>query len=174
MGIVVFAEGHIDKTVFGIDKGKAVELVLPDDVVCFLEGGLRGSNDELFARGHEIDDLGVQRHAGQTVVALSHHTEQLTVGLAVVGNGHGGVARCLLELEHLIERHIRRKGCIAYDESRLVLLYARDHGSLVFDGLVAVDEGQTALGCKRHGHAIVGDGGIPPRLCGNEPTAFSG
>ena len=118
VGIVVLTEGHVDQVVPVVDQRKAVELVVPDDVVGLFEGGLGGSHDELLARGHEVADLGVEGHAGQAVVALGHHAEQLAVGLAVVGDGHGGMARGLLELENLLKRHIGRKGGVRSPRSR--------------------------------------------------------
>ena len=53
MGIVVLAENKISEIALGIDYGQGVELVVPNYVVCLLEGGAVGGGDELFAGSHE-------------------------------------------------------------------------------------------------------------------------
>ena len=141
--------------------------MVPDDVVGRLQRGAVRSHHQLLARGHEVGHLLVQRHAGEPVVALGHDAEQFAVGAAVVGDGHGGVPVLLLQGHHLLERHVRREVRIGSDEAGLVVLYAGHHGGLVFDGLVAVDERQAALGGERYGHLVVGDGGHDGRHHGH-------
>ena len=78
---------------------------------------------------------------------------------AVIGDGHSGVSMLLLEGHHVGQRHVGREVSVGSDEAGLVVFDACDHGRLILDGLVAVDERQAALGGQRHRHAVVGHGG---------------
>ncbi len=159
VGVVVLAEHERHQMVLGVHDGQRVQLVIPDDVVGGLQRGAIRSHHELLARRHEVGHLLVHGHAGEAVVALGHDAEQLTVGASVIGDGHGGMPVLLLQSHYLLERHVGGEVCVGGDEAGLVVLHAGHHGGLVLDGLVAVDERQTALGGERHGHLVVGHGG---------------
>ena len=159
VAVVVLAEHHVNQIALGINQRQGVQLVIPDDVVGDLEGGVLGGGDQLLERGHELGDLLLAGHAGQAVVALGDDAEQLAVGGSIVGDGHGGVTRLLLQGHNLVKRHVGGKVGVGLDETSLVVLHAGDHGGFLLDGLVAVDEAQTALGCQGDGHVVVGHGG---------------
>ena len=165
--VVVLAKHERHQAVVRVHDGQGVQLVVPDYVVGSLERGVGRRNDEFLARGHEVRHLLVQAHARQPIVAAGHDAQKLAVRGAVVGNGHGGVAVFLLERHHVAQRHVGREVGIGGDEAGLVVFDARDHGRLVGDGLVAVDERQAALGGQRHSHAVVGHGGHDGRHHGD-------
>ena len=167
MGVVVLAEHERHQVVVGIHDGQGVQFVVPDDVVGLFKRGVGRGHHELLARGHEVGHLLGQLHAGEAVVALGDDAEQLAVGRAVLGDGHGGMAVLLLQVHHLFESHIGREVRVRGDEAGLVVLHAGHHGGLIFNGLVAVDERQTALGGQGHGHLVVGHGGHDGRHHGH-------
>lgn len=76
MGGVVLAEHEIQQAAVGVQNGQGVELMLPDDVVCFLQRRLRRRGDELFQRRHERADLLAAVHAGDAVIAARNDAEQ--------------------------------------------------------------------------------------------------
>ena len=63
MGGVVLAEHEVQQVAVGVHNGQGVELMLPDDVVCFLQRRLRWRGDELFQRRRERADLLAAVHA---------------------------------------------------------------------------------------------------------------
>ena len=159
VGIVVLAEHHIGERVVVVHERQRIQLVIPDDIVSNLEGGVRRRHNQLLARGHELGNLLIAAHAGKAIIALGNHAKQLTVRRAVVGNRHRGVVGGLLQGDDLVKRHVGRKVGVGLDEPSLVVLHALDHGGFLLDGLVAVDEGKAALGGKCYGHVVVRDGG---------------
>ena len=141
-----------------VHDGQGVEFLVPDEVVRILEGDVLIAHDELGAGRHELGDLlGVVVTAG-AVIAARHDAEQLAARRAVVGHGHGGVARLVLEGDDLLHGHVGREGGIGLDETRLVVLDRFDHGGLGLGGLGAVDEGDAALGGKGDAHVDTGNG----------------
>ena len=154
---VVLAEHHVHKVVVVIDDRQGVQLVVPDDVVGFLQRGGCGAHDELFTRGHELGNGRVQIHAGKTIIAAGNDAQQLARALAVFSNGHSGVAALFLQRNNIAKGCARGEVGIAAHEASLVVLYAANHGSLAFDGLRAVNEGNAALLSKRYSHAVVGN-----------------
>ena len=155
---VVLAENEVEQSALGVNDGQGVELVVPDDVVCFLERGALGSGDELLKRGHELGNAGCGVHAGNAVVAAGDYAEQLAVCLAVGGDCHGGVALLRLECEHVREGRVGGDVRCAGHEACLIALDASYHCRLVLDGLRAVDERNAALLGKRNCHRVVGNG----------------
>ena len=53
VGGVVLAEGQVHQVVILVHDGQAVQLVIPNDVVGFLQGGFRRSGDQLFPGSHK-------------------------------------------------------------------------------------------------------------------------
>ena len=158
MGVIVLTEDDANEAIIGVDDGKGVELVVPDNVVGDLEGRLLGAHDKLLARSHERGDLGLVVIAGGTVVAARDDTEELAVGRAVLGHGHGGVTGLLLEAHDLLHRHLRRERGVGHDDAGLVVLDGLDHGGLGLGGLGAVDEAHAALGGEGDAHALARNG----------------
>ena len=138
-----------------IHNGQRVELVLPDDVVCFLERSGGGRGDELFARRHEFAHLQVRSHAAHAVVAARHYAEEPAVGGSVLGDGDGRIAVALLEREHVGERVVRREVRSRRHKARLVVLHAAHHLGLALDGLGAEDERKAALLGKGDAQRVV-------------------
>ena len=68
MEIVVLAENETYETAFLIYDGELVDLVVPDDVIGFLEGCAFGCGNEFIYRGHELSYLGIEGHSADTVV----------------------------------------------------------------------------------------------------------
>ena len=158
VGVIVLTEDHILQVTFGVHQGQRVDLVVPDDVVAIMQAGGVGSGDQLVQRGHEFGDLEVHRHAGQAVVAGGNDAQQLAVGRAVIGDGHGGVAGAGLEVQHIAEGSLRRQVGVRGDKALLVGLDAADHIGLLLNGLRAVDEGNAALLGQRNGQLLAGNG----------------
>ena len=156
VAVVVLAEYHVDEVLLVVYERQGVELVVPDDVVCGLEAGVRRGGDELVERGHEFLDLDVAAHTGNAVVAARDDAEQLAVRGAVVGDSHGGVTGALLERQYLGEGVLRLYVGVGNDKACLVALDARDHGRFALDRLRAEDERNAALLRQRDRHAVIG------------------
>ena len=158
VGGVVLPEHEIQQVVILVHDGQAVELVLPDDVIGFLQRGVRGSGDQLLTGGHEVLDLVGGVHTADAVVTAGDDAQQLTVGGAVLGDCHGGEAVALLQRQHVGEGSFRGQIGSGGDETGLIALHPCHHGGLILDGLRAVNEADAALLCQRDGKGVVGDG----------------
>ena len=152
---VVLAEDEVEQMVVFIHDGQRVELVLPDDVVGFLERGGRGSGDKLFARRHELAHLQISAHAAHAVIAARHDAEELAVGRCILSDRNGGKAVFLLEREHVRKRVLRRQVGGGGYKARLAALHAAHHLRLALDGLRAEDERKAALLGKGDGQRVV-------------------
>ena len=93
---IVLAENQVKQVLIPVDNGQGVELVLPDDVVGFLEGGTLLGIDEGSKRRHELADRLVGGHAADPVVTAGDDAQQRAVGSAVVGDRNGGMAGAFL------------------------------------------------------------------------------
>ena len=158
MGGVVLPEHEIQQVVILVHDGQAVELVLPDDVVGFLQRGFRGSGDQLLSGGHEVSDLVGGGHTADAVVAAGDDAQELAVGGAVLGDGHGGEAVALLQRQHVGEGSFRGQIGGGGDETGLIALHPCHHGCLILDGLRTENEADAAFLCQCDGKGIVGDG----------------
>ena len=158
MGGVVLPEYEIHQVVILVHDGQAVELVLPNDVVGFLQGGVRRGGDQLLTGGHEIPDLVGGSHTADTVVAAGADAQELAVGGAVLGDGHGGEAVALLQRQHVGEGGLRGQIGSGGDKTGLIALHPCHHGGLILNGLGAVNEADAALLCQSDGKGVVGDG----------------
>ena len=139
-----------------IHDGQRVELVLPDEVVGNLKGGAVLGADGLVGRSHEILDLAVTGIARHAVIAGGNDAAELAVRGAVLGDGHGGVAGAVEQLEDLGERHVGGKGGVRDDEARLIRLDLTNHRGLVVGALGAVDKRDAAFLSKRDGELGTG------------------
>ena len=158
VGGVVLAEDEVQQMVLLVHNGQGIELVFPDDVVGFLQGGVRGSRYQLLPGGHEGPHLVGRLHTGDPVVPAGHNAQQLSVGGAVVGDGHGGEAVFGLQVQHIRQGVFRGQVGGGGDEARLVVLDPGDHGGLALNGLGAEDEADAALLGQCDGQGIIGDG----------------
>ena len=132
--------------------------MLPDDVVGFLQGGVRRSGDQLLTGGHEVLDPVGGIHTADAVVTAGDDAQQLTVGGAVLGDGHGGEAVALLQRQHIGQSGFRGQIGGGGDKTGLIALYPRHHGCLILDGLRTENEADAAFLCQCDGKGIVGDG----------------
>ena len=165
VGGIVLAEYEVFESLILIHQRQGVELVLPDDVVCFLERGVGVRGDQIFKLGHEFRDRSVQLHAADAVVAAGDDADQLAVGGAVLGDCDGGMSGLILELEDILEGLVRADIGIAGDKARLVALDSGHHCSLILNRLGTINKGDAALFCQRNRHLVVRN-----RLhdCGNQ------
>ena len=157
VGIVVLAEDHVLQMAFLIHQGQGVDLVVPDDIVAIMQAGGGRRGDQLVQRSHELGDLQVVGHAGETIIAGSHNTQQLAMGGAVIGDGHGGVSGAGLEVQHIAEGCLRRQVGVGSDKSLLVGFNTAHHIRFLLNGLGTIDKGNTALLGQRNRQLFAGD-----------------
>ena len=156
--VVVLTENKGDEPPLRVDDGQGVELVLPDNVVGLAEARTLRRGDELFGGGHELADGRGRIHAADAVVAAGDDAEKLAVAAAVLGDGHGGVTRLLLERKHVIKAVSHAEIRVAEHKARLMILHAAHHLRLLLNGLRDVDKGDTALAGERDTHLLAGHG----------------
>ena len=157
VGIVVLAEDDILQVALGIHQRQGVDLVVPDDVVAVVQGGVFRGSDQLLNGGHEGGDRSVIRGVVDAVIAGGHDAQQLAARGAVGGDGDGGVAGACLQLQHIMQGGSGGQVGVGNDVTGLEALDAADHSGLVLDALGAVDEGDAALTGQRDGQLIAGD-----------------
>ena len=157
VGIVVLAEDDILQVALGIHQRQGVDLVVPDDVVAVVQGGVLRGSDQLLDGGHEGGNRSVIGGVVDAVIAGGHDAQQLAVGGAVSGDRDGGVAGAGLELQHIVQGSGGGQVGVGHDIAGLVALDAAHHGSLVLDALGAIDEGDAALTSQCNGQLIAGD-----------------
>ena len=158
VAVVVLAEDDAHKMIVVVDDGQSVELVVPDDVVGNLEADVLVAHDELLTRGHELGDLLLVVIAAGAIVTAGDDAQELTLGSAVVGDRHGGVAGLLLKLDDLLHGHVGGQRGIGLNKAGLVILDGLDHSGLGLGGLGTVNEGQATLGSERDTHVDARDG----------------
>ena len=101
VALIVLTKDHIEQVIVFIDDGKRVELVIPDDIVSFLERSICRANDEVLAWRHEIRNRRVEAHARKTIVTTGDHAEQLALRTTTFSDRHGGVPAAILEFDHI-------------------------------------------------------------------------
>jgi len=157
VGVVVLAEDEILQVALGIHQRQRVDLVVPDDVVAVMQGGVFRGRDQLFDGGHEGGDGGVIGGVVDAVIAGGHDAQQLAVGGAVGGDGNGGVAGAGLQLQHIVQGGRRGQIGVRDDIAGLIALDAADHRCLILNALGAIDKGNAALACQRDRQLVAGD-----------------
>ena len=157
VAVVVLAEDEVPQAALPVDEGEGIELMLPDDVVGFLQGGGVGGGNQVLKLRHEVPDPGIGCHAADPVIPAGDDAHQLPGGGAVAGDGHGGMAGALLQLQDIRQGGIGADVAVAGDKARLVALDAGHHSGLLLDGLAAVDKGDSALPRQGNGHLFAGD-----------------
>ena len=157
MGIVVLAEYHIHQIALGIHQRQGVDLVVPDDVVAVVQGGVGRSGDQLFNGGHKGGNTGIVRGVVDAVIAGSHDAQQLAARSAVGSDGDGGVAGACLQLQHIVQGGSGGQIGVGHDITSLEALDTAHHSGFVFNALRTVDEGHTALTSQCNGQLIAGD-----------------
>ena len=158
VGVIVLPEDEADQMAVGGEDRQRVELVLPNDVVCGLQGGALRRIDDLLSRGHEGLHLGGGVHAADPVIPAADQAQELAGAGAVVRDGHGGVAGALLQSQHVRQGIAQAKVGVAGDKAGLVVLHPADHVGLLLNGLGNIDEGDAALLGQGDAHLLAGDG----------------
>ena len=157
MRIVVLAEDDILQVACGVHQRQGVDLVVPDDVVAVVQGGILRGGNQLLDGGHEGGNGGVIRGMVDAVVTGCHDAQQLAVGRTVLRDGDGGMAGAGLQLQHIVQGSRGRQVGVGHDVTGLVALDTTHHGGFILNALRAVDEGHTALPCQCNGQLIAGD-----------------
>ena len=158
MGIVVLPEDEGGEVPLPIQHRQGVELVVPEHVVGFLQGGAERRGDDLPGGGHEVRDRGIQAHAAHPVVPAGDKAQELAGAGAVRRHGHGGVAGAGLQGQHVPEGGGGQQVGVAGHEARLIALHLPHHLRLLLNGLGDEDEGDAALPRQGHAHLLAGDG----------------
>ena len=91
MGIVILSEDKITKPAFVIDNRQGIELMIPDDVICFFKACPVLCPDQTVKRSHEVAYRRVGRHAADAVITPRNNTDQFPVLGAVFCYCDGGV-----------------------------------------------------------------------------------
>ena len=157
VGVVVLAEHHIHQIALGIHQRQGVDLVVPDDVVAVVQGGVGRSSDQLFNGGHKGGDAGIVRGVVDAVIAGGHDAQQLAARSAVGSDGDGGVTGACLQFQHVMQGGSGSQIGIGHHIAGLEALDAAHHGGLVLDALRAIDKGNAALTSQCNGQLIAGD-----------------
>ena len=136
---------------------QGVELMIPDDIVCFLEGGVCRRRNELFKRRHEALNLFLGGHTRDAVVTAGYNAEQLAGCGAVVGNCDGRVTGLLLQCQNVCQGLVGLDVGVRNDKASLVRLDACYHCGFALNRLRAVDKGNTAFSCQCDCHFVIGN-----------------
>ena len=103
VGIVVLAEDDILQVALGIHQRQGVDLVVPDDVVAVVQGGVLRGSDQLLNGGHKGGNAGVVRGVVDAVIAGGHDAQQFAARGAVGGDGDGGVAGAGFQFQYIVQ-----------------------------------------------------------------------
>ena len=155
MGGVILPEHYVGQPLILGYQGQGVELVLPDNIVGFLQSGAFAGADQLFKGCHEAVDLFAGIHPGYPVVPAGDKAQELAVGGTILSDRHSGVAGPFLQLQHVRQGGVRPDIGVAGDKAGLVALDPGDHGGLALHALGAVDKGDAALLCQGDCHPII-------------------
>ena len=157
MGIVVLAEHEVFQVALSIHQRQRVDLVVPDDVVAVVQGGILRCGDQLLDGSHKSGNGSIIGGVVDTVITGGHNAHKLAVRSAVGSNSDGGVAGAGLELQNIVQSGGGSQVGIGDHITGLIALDAAHHGSLVLNALGAVNEGHAALPCQCNGQLIAGD-----------------
>ena len=135
VAVIVLTEHHINQMLLIVHQRQRIELMIPDNVVRYLQRRVCRGSDQLVKRGHKLGDLYAALHTGNTVVTAGNNTKQLAVGRTVLSDRHRRVAGLFLKRQHIRKRLLRAQVGVGYDEARFVRLDAGDHSRLALDGL---------------------------------------
>ena len=147
MGIVVLAEHEVFQVALSIHQRQRVDLVVPDDVVAVVQGGILRCGDQLLDRSHKGGNGSIIGGVVDTVITGGHNAHQLAVRSANGSDSNGGVAGAGLELQHIVQGGGGSQVGIGDHITSLIALDAAHHGSLVLNALGAVNEGHAAFEC---------------------------
>ena len=147
VGIIILAEHQRAQVTVLIDNRKRVDLVVPDDIVAFLQRHAGICRYTLRCGSHKLAHLKVTIISRNPVITAGYNTAEFTKGLSILGNRHGGVAGSITYIQHILKRHCRRKGGVRNNKASLVRLNLTYHGGLILGGLRAINKRNAALLC---------------------------
>lgn len=137
MCVVVFAEYERLETAVLTDDRKSVQLMIPDDIVRFLQRNALFRVDQLFKRRHKLRNLRRRIHSRHTVISAGHQTYDLAFRRTVFCHRNGGMSHSLLQRHHIRHRRVRRNIGIALYEARLRILDRSYHSGFILNRLIA-------------------------------------
>ena len=114
--------------------------MLPDDVIGLFQRRPFGGKNELAEGSHKIPDLGIRWHPADPVVPSGDDSHKDPVGGPIVSDGHGGMARLLLQFQDIRQSAIRGDVGVADHKTGLVGLGTGDHLRFALNGLGAVNK----------------------------------
>ena len=103
MGIIVFSEHKIAKTLLRVDNRKRIKLVIPDNIICFFKTCSLRSNNKLFKRSHEFNNRCIKLHAADAVIAAGNNAEKFAVFRSVLCNRNRGMSGLFLECNNVLQ-----------------------------------------------------------------------
>ena len=156
MACIVFTEYQIFQSAFFIYDGQLVDLVVPDDVVCFFQGCAGGSCDQVSQRCHEVFYLFCTFHTAHTVVSACNQTYQFALCCTICCNSYCGMTCSCFQSQNIIQCAFRADIGIGYHEACFVGFCSCYHCSLAFDGLRTINERDTAFLRQSHCHFVIG------------------
>ena len=106
MSLIVFAENEVTESATVINDGKRIQLVIPDDVVGFLQGGAFLGPDKFIERSHKIADGRIGSHPADAVITAGNHADKFPVSGAVFGDRNGGVPGLILQDQDVAKRGV--------------------------------------------------------------------
>ena len=158
MSLIVLAENERHQIPLFGDNGQSVQLIVPNNVVGFLQGGTFRCGDQLLRRSHKVLYLSGGLHAADTVITTSHQTQQLTGTGSVIGDRHGSVTGTLLHVQHIGQSILQTQVRVTDHKTRLIIFDLTDHLGLFLNGLRNKDKCNTALLGQTDTHLFAGNG----------------
>ena len=155
MAVVVFTEYQILQSAFIVYDGQLIDLVVPDDVVCFFQCCASRGINQLIQRSHEVFYFHVFVQTAHTVVSACYHTYQFALSGTICGNSYCGVTCSFFQVQDILQCAFGADVGITDHETSFVSLCSCHHGCLAFDGLRAENEGNAAFFCQSHCHFVV-------------------
>ena len=101
MGIIVFTENHIQKPLVFVNDRQAVELVVPNDIIRFLQRNAFFGINQVLKRSHKLCYLCGRIHSADAVVPAGDNAQQLALGSAVIGYRDSGVPGLCFQIQNI-------------------------------------------------------------------------
>ena len=135
MFIVILAKDKVDQFLFMINDGKAIELMLPNQLVC-LRKALAFFSIHQFREGrHHLSHGRAQIRFMGAKITPGQDAEQCAVWGAVIRDGDRRMTRAFNSGHDILEGAIGPEIGVADDKSRFELFHATHHRGLALDGL---------------------------------------
>ena len=145
MRVIIFAENKTVKAAIFIKNGKGINLIIPDNIICFRKRDAEPGSDQLFKRRHKISNLLAAIHTAHTVITARYDPHQFPVRCTVLCNRHRGMPRLFLQRKDIRQRIHRSQIGITEYKTCLLCLYTRHHRRFVLRRLRAVNKRNAAV-----------------------------